>query len=106
MPTGPSWSLTTPNNHAQIGAARPHRADSLTLLSVAKNFRAFAGNRIGVRFENELHGDRGQWYRGRGNENWKFEANGLMQRRFASINDPFITQANRKLRWDRSTPSD
>ena len=68
-----------------------------------KELWAFTGNRIAVRFEYEFHDANGQWYRAYGNENWEFAANGLMQRRFASINDVAIAEADRKLRWVRPT---
>jgi hypothetical protein len=68
-----------------------------------KELWAFTGNRIAVRFEYEFHDATGQWYRAYGNENWEFAANGLMQRRFASINDIAIAEADRKLRWVRPT---
>lgn len=70
-----------------------------------KELWTFAGNRIAVRFEYEFHDGTGQWYRAYGNENWEFAANGLMQRRFASINDLPITEAERKFRWERPTTS-
>jgi hypothetical protein len=66
-----------------------------------KELWAFTGNRIAVRFEYEFHDTAGHWYRAYGNENWEFAANGLMQRRFASINDVAITEAERKFRWER-----
>ena len=66
-----------------------------------KELWAFGGNRIAVRFEYECHDADGQWYRAYGNENWEFAANGLMQRRFASINDLPIQEADRKFRWER-----
>ena len=66
-----------------------------------KELWAFTGNRIAVRFEYEFHDAAGHWYRAYGNENWEFAANGLMQRRFASINDVPITEAERKFRWER-----
>ena len=66
-----------------------------------KELWAFTGNRIAVRFEYEFHDDSGQWFRAYGNENWEFAPNGLMQRRFASINDLAITEADRKFRWER-----
>jgi nuclear transport factor 2 (NTF2) superfamily protein len=72
---------------------------------LGKELWAFAGNRIAVRFEYEFHDDAGLWHRAYGNENWEFAANGLMQRRFASINDVPITEAQRKFRWERPTPS-
>ena len=70
-----------------------------------KELWAFTGNRIAVRFEYEFHDDTGQWHRAYGNENWEFAANGLMQRRFASINDVLISEADRKFRWDRPAPT-
>jgi len=66
-----------------------------------KQLWAFMGNRIAVRFEYEWHDDSGQWYRSHGNENWEFAENGLMQRRFASINDQPIAESDRKFRWAR-----
>ena len=60
-----------------------------------------AGNRIAVRFEYEWHDDSGQWYRSYGNENWEFAPNGLMAKRYASINDLRITEAERTQRWER-----
>ncbi len=62
------------------------------------------GNRIGVRFAYEWHDDSGQWYRSYGNENWDFAANGLMQRRHASINDAPIKASERLFHWDPSGP--
>jgi hypothetical protein len=62
-----------------------------------KELWAFTENRISVRFEYEWHDSKGQWYRSYGNENWEFDENGLMKKRFASINDILINEANRKL---------
>ncbi|MCY1369181.1 hypothetical protein D9M69_562030 [compost metagenome] len=58
-------------------------------------------NRIAVRFEYEWHDAAGQWFRSHGNENWEFAQNGLMQRRYASINDQPIAESERKFRWER-----
>jgi len=66
-----------------------------------KQLWAFMGNRIAVRFEYEWHDAAGQWFRSHGNENWEFAENGLMQKRFASINDQPIEEADRKFRWER-----
>ena len=66
-----------------------------------KELWGFRGNRIAVRFEYEFHDVNGQWFRAYGNENWEFAANGLMQRRFASINDLPIAESDRKFRWER-----
>jgi len=62
-----------------------------------KSLWAFSDNRIAVRFEYEWRDDSGQWFRSHGNENWEFDPNGLMARRFASINDQPITEADRRL---------
>lgn len=64
-----------------------------------KELWAFADNRIAVRYAYEWHDDSGNWFRSYGNENWEFAANGLMQRRFSSINDLPITERERKYHW-------
>jgi uncharacterized protein len=66
-----------------------------------KELWTFHDNRIAVRFEYEWHNTVGQWFRSYGNENWEFAPNGLMARRFASINDQPIEEGERKLRWAR-----
>jgi nuclear transport factor 2 (NTF2) superfamily protein len=63
-----------------------------------KELWAFRENRIAVRFEYEWHDDSGQWYRAYGNENWEFREDGLMQKRFASINDLPIQESERRLK--------
>lgn len=62
-----------------------------------KSYWAHTDNRIAVRFEYEYRDDSGQWYRAYGNENWEFDENGLMARRFASINDLPINEEDRRL---------
>jgi uncharacterized protein len=62
-----------------------------------KELWAFTDNRIAVRFEYEFHDASGQWYRAYGNENWEFNADGLMSKRYASINNIPIDVKNRKL---------
>ena len=64
-----------------------------------KELWTFAENRIAVRFAYEWHDADGQWFRSYGNENWEFAADGLMQRRIASINDLAISEAERKFHW-------
>jgi len=64
-----------------------------------KELWACAGARIAVRFAYEWHDDSGTWFRSYGNENWEFTAEGLMLRRFASINDLPIAESERKFRW-------
>jgi len=64
-----------------------------------KELWAFEGNRIAVRYAYEWHDDSGNWFRSYGNENWEFDDNGLMARRFACINDLPIREADRKFHW-------
>ncbi len=62
-----------------------------------KELWAFQDNRIAVRFEYEYKNKEGQWFRAYGNENWEFDENGLMKKRYASINDLLINESDRKL---------
>jgi uncharacterized protein len=64
-----------------------------------KELWAFGEDRIAVRFAYEWHDDSGTWFRSYGNENWAFDANGLMARRHASINDLPIAEGDRRFRW-------
>jgi uncharacterized protein len=67
-----------------------------------KELWCFMDNKIAVRFEYEWHDRAGEWYRAYGNENWEFAENGLMMKRFASINDVAISEIDRKFRWERT----
>jgi uncharacterized protein len=69
-----------------------------------KEIWAFGAERIAVRFAYEWHDDSGHWFRSYGNENWEFDAGGLMRRRIASINDVPITAAERKYHWSAPGP--
>lgn len=64
-----------------------------------KELWAFHESRIAVRFAYEWHDDSGNWFRSYGNENWEFNADGLMHSRFASINDLPIKESERKYFW-------
>ncbi|MGF7168874.1 hypothetical protein FHS91_000529 [Sphingobium xanthum] len=64
-----------------------------------KEVWAHQGNRIAVRFAYEYRDDSGSWFRAYGNENWQFDAEGLMAVRIASINEHPIAEADRKFRW-------
>ncbi len=64
-----------------------------------KELWAFDGARIAVRFAYEWHDDSGQWYRSYGNENWEFDAQGIMHHRYASINDLPIQVSQRLYHW-------
>lgn len=67
---------------------------------------AHDGHRIAVRFAYEWHDDAGQWWRSYGNENWQFDAAGLMERRIASINDLAITAKDRLFHWPQGRRPD
>jgi nuclear transport factor 2 (NTF2) superfamily protein len=71
-----------------------------------KELWAFGENRIAVRFAYEWHDDSGSWFRSYGNENWEFDENGLMARRFASINDLPISEGERMFRWPQGRRPD
>jgi uncharacterized protein len=71
-----------------------------------KELWAHQGNRIAVRFAYEYHNAAGQWFRAYGNENWEFAANGLMQRRIASINDLAISEGERKMTFPQGKRPD
>jgi nuclear transport factor 2 (NTF2) superfamily protein len=64
-----------------------------------KELWAFDNARIAVRFAYEFHDDSGQWFRAYGNENWEFDAAGIMHHRYACINDLPIKEADRKYHW-------
>ena len=64
---------------------------------LVKEYWAHTDNRIAVRFEYEYHNAEGEWFRAYGNENWEFDENGLMQKRFASINELTIKESERRL---------
>jgi nuclear transport factor 2 (NTF2) superfamily protein len=64
-----------------------------------KEVWAWTDNRIAVRFAYEWRDDSGHWFRSYGNENWEFDANGLMEKRHACINDLPIKEEDRKFHW-------
>jgi uncharacterized protein len=64
-----------------------------------KELWAVEGNRIAVRYAYEWHDDSGNWFRTFGNENWEFDEHGLMQRRYACLNDMPIKEEERKFFW-------
>ena len=93
-------------NRAEFVAGRGEIVTFLTLkwareldYRLIKEVWAFADNRIAVRFAYEWRDDSGHWFRSYGNENWEFDAAGLMRRRLASINDLPITESERKYHW-------
>src|SRR5262249_42293278 len=100
----------TPNsrwrNRAEFPSGRAQIVEFLTRkwareldYRLIKELWAFDGSRIAVRFAYEWRDDAGNWFRSYGNENWEFDAEGLMQLRFASINDLPIKEQERMFRW-------
>ncbi|WP_321489911.1 nuclear transport factor 2 family protein [uncultured Hyphomonas sp.] len=71
-----------------------------------KELFAFTDNRIAVRYAYEFHDATGQWHRAYGNENWEFDAEGLMQKRYASINNLKISEAQRLFHWPQGRRPD
>ncbi len=65
--------------------------------ALRKSLWAFTDDHIAVRFQYECHDAAGQWYRSYGNELWEFDAEGLMRRREASINDVRIAARDRRI---------
>lgn len=71
-----------------------------------KEVWAYGDDRIAVRFAYEWRDDAGNWYRAYGNENWQFNAQGLMEIRHASINDVPIKASERKFHWPQGRRPD
>ena len=92
------------NGRAEIVAFLTGKWEREHEYRLIKEVWSYTDDRIAVRFAYEWHDDAGQWYRAYGNENWKFDADGFMAERHASINDVPIDEADRKFRWDRSGP--
>ena len=91
-----------PRGRAEIEALLTRKWTRELAYRLIKELWTFARNRIAVRFAYEYHDDSGQWFRAYGNENWQFDAAGLMEARSASMNEHPITEAERKFRWPLS----
>ncbi len=85
------------NGRENIQAFLTHKWENELEYKLKKELWAYQDNRIAVRFEYEYKDKNGQWFRAYGNENWEFDKNGLMQKRYASINDLKIKETERKL---------
>jgi len=90
----------------QIAAFLRRKWSSELEYRLIKELWAFDGNRIAVRFAYEYHDATGLWFRAYGNENWKFDENGLMTARHASINDLAISDSERKFHWPQGRRPD
>lgn len=98
-------------NRSTFLQGRPEIIDFLTRkwqaehdYRLIKELWAYTDARIAVRFVYEWHDHAGQWFRSHGNENWAFNAHGLMTERHASINDVPIAQSARTFHWDLDSP--
>jgi len=98
-------------NRSEFFAGRPAIIEFLTRKWAAeldyrliKEVWAFGDDRIAVRFAYEWHDAGDNWFRSYGNENWAFDANGLMRERHASINDVPILARERKFLWIPAGP--
>jgi uncharacterized protein len=87
------------NGRAEIVAFLTRKWNKELDYRLIKEMWTFGERRIAVRFAYEWHDDSNNWYRSYGNENWEFNADGVMERRFASINDLPITEGDRKYYW-------
>ncbi|WP_271169046.1 nuclear transport factor 2 family protein [Hansschlegelia plantiphila] len=87
------------NGRAEIEAFLTRKWAKELDYRLIKELWTFADDRIAVRFAYEYHDDSGNWFRAYGNENWEFDADGLMKIRHASINEHPIEEADRKYRW-------
>jgi nuclear transport factor 2 (NTF2) superfamily protein len=86
------------NGREEIVAFLSGKWDRELGYKLKKEYWAHTDNRIAVRFEYEYHNAAGQWFRAYGNENWEFDENGFMAKRYASINDLEIEEKNRNFR--------
>lgn len=87
------------SGHKEIHAFLTRKWATESNYRLIKELWAYEGNRIAVRFAYEWHDDTQNWFRAYGNENWQFDSDGRMCKRFASINDLAITEADRLFRW-------
>lgn len=85
------------NGREEVQAFLKHKWDNEHNYKLKKELWGFRNNRMAVRFEYEYQNAEGQWFRAYGNENWEFDENGLMRKRYASINDLEINENERKL---------
>ncbi|MEP6596093.1 MAG: nuclear transport factor 2 family protein [Ginsengibacter sp.] len=93
------WRIRTDfiNGREEVKESLKHKWEKELHYKLKKELWGFRGNRMAVRFEYEYQNADGQWFRAYGNENWEFDENGLMAKRYASINDLPIKESERKL---------
>ncbi len=86
------------NGREEVQAFLSHKWKTERNYKLKKELWSFTDNRIAVTFRYEWQNEAGSWFRSYGNELWEFAANGLMQRRIASINDSAINESEREFR--------
>ena len=84
------------NGREEVKQFLKHKWETELNYTLKKELWGFRENRMAVRFEYEWHNKIGQWFRSYGNELWEFNEHGLMQKRYASINDLAINKTDRK----------
>ena len=94
------------HGRTEIGSFLTRKWNKELEYRLIKELWTFEATRIAVRFAYEWHDDAGFWFRSYGNENWEFDGKGLMQRRYASINDLPIKEADRKFHWPQGRRPD
>ncbi len=95
-----------PRGRAEIEAFLTRKWSREHEYRLIKELWAFTDNRIAVRFAYDWQDEAGNWFRSYGNENWEFDENGLMQKRFASINDLSIKESERLFHWPQGRRPD
>ena len=86
------------NGRDQVEAFLKNKWETELDYKLKKELWSYRDNRIAVRFEYEYRNSQGNWFRAYGNENWEFDENGLMKKRYASINDLPIKESERKFK--------
>ncbi|MBC3861611.1 nuclear transport factor 2 family protein [Undibacterium jejuense] len=95
-----------PRGRAQIVEFLCHKWEREIEYRLIKELWAYEANRIAVRFAYEWKDQNNNWTRSYGNENWEFDEHGLMQKRYASINDLAISESERKFHWPQGRRPD
>lgn len=85
------------NGREEVKAFLKRKWEKELNYKLKKELWGFRENRMAVRFEYEYQNRDGLWFRAYGNELWEFDENGLMRKRFASINDIEIKEEERYL---------
>ena len=88
-----------PNGREEVEAFLTRKWEKELDYRLIKELWAYTENRIAVRYAYEYRDDSGNWFRAYGNENWQFDAEGLMEERHASINEKPISEEERLFRW-------